>query len=90
MGETQNQEEHPYLYWEYPDETIGMKAIRMGRWKGIISNIRKGNQTMELFDLDKDVTEETDVANEHPEIVRQLYQLMDEARVQSDNPNFNF
>jgi arylsulfatase len=67
-----------------------MKAIRMGRWKGIISNIRKGNQTMELFDLDKDVTEETDVANEHPEIVRQLYQLMDEARVQSDNPNFNF
>lgn len=45
---------------------------------------------MELFDLDKDVTEETDVANEHPEIVRQLYQLMDEARVQSDNPNFNF
>ena len=62
----------------------------MGRWKGIISNIRKGNQTMELFDLDKDVTEETDVANEHPEIVRQLYQLMDEARVQSDNPNFNF
>ena len=67
-----------------------MKAIRMGRWKGIISNIRKGNQTMELFDLDKDVTEETDVANEHPEIVRQLYQLMDEARVQFDNPNFNF
>ena len=67
-----------------------MKAIRMGRWKGIISNIRKGNQTMELFDLDKDVTEETDVANKHPEIVRQLYQLMDEARVQSDNPNFNF
>ena len=67
-----------------------MKAIRMGRWKGIISNIRKGNQTMELYDLDKDVTETTDVASEHPEIVRQLYQLMDEARVQSDHPNFNF
>ena len=67
-----------------------MKAIRMGRWKGIISDIRKGNQTMELYDLEKDVTETTNVASEHPEIVRQLYQLMDEARVQSDHPNFNF
>ena len=62
----------------------------MGRWKGIISDIRKGNQTMELYDLEKDVSETTNVASEHPEIVRQLYQLMDEARVQSDNPNFNF
>ena len=67
-----------------------MKAIRMGRWKGIISDIRKGNQTMELYDLEKDVTETTNVASEHPEIVRQLYQLMDEARVQSDHPSFNF
>ena len=41
-------------------------------------------------DLEKDVTETTNVASEHPEIVRQLYQLMDEARVQSDHPNFNF
>ena len=62
----------------------------MGRWKGIISDIRNGNQTMELFDLEKDVTETTNVASEHPEIVRQLYQLMDEARVQSDHPSFNF
>ena len=67
-----------------------MKAIRMGCWKGIISDIRKGNQTMELYDLDKDVTETTNVASEHPEIVSQLHQLMDEARVQSDHPNFNF
>ena len=90
LGDVQRQKEHPYLYWEYPDAKIGMKAIRMGRWKGIISDIRKGNQTMELYDLDKDVTETTDVASEHPEIVRQLYQLMDEARIQSDHPNFNF
>ena len=69
LGDVQRQKEHPYLYWEYPDAKIGMKAIRMGRWKGIISDIRKGNQTMELFDLDKDVTEETNVANEHPEIL---------------------
>jgi arylsulfatase len=67
-----------------------MKAIRMGRWKGIISDIRNGDQTMELFDLEKDVTETTNVASEHPEIVRQLHQLMDEARVQSDHPSFNF
>ena len=90
LGDVQRQKEHPYLYWEYPDAKIGMKAIRMGRWKGIISDIRKGNQTMELYDLEKDVTETTNVASEHPEIVRQLYQLMDEARVQSDHPSFNF
>lgn len=43
LGNKAGQKEHEYLYWEYPDPKIGNKAIRMGKWKGIITNIRQGN-----------------------------------------------
>lgn len=89
LGDTLSQRTHDYLYWEYPDPKIGHRAVRMGRWKGIVSNIRKGNQAMQLFDLENDVTETVDVSREHPEIVRQLYQLMDEASTLPHNPKFH-
>ena len=39
------------MYWEYP-EAGGSKTIRMGKWKGLIQNIRKeGESNMMLFDI---------------------------------------
>ena len=55
------QPEHESLYWEFP-ESGGQKAIRMGKWKGLILDILKGVNTMQLFDLESDPREQTDVA----------------------------
>ena len=90
LGDTIEQKEHDYLYWEYPDKKIGSKAIRMGKWKGIITKIRKGNTKMELYDLDNDIKEVNDIADEYPEIVEQLYSLMEKSSVVPKNPNFRF
>lgn len=90
LGQKEKQKEHKYLYWEYPDPRIGLKAIRMGRWKGIISDIRKGNTRMQLFDVDNDLRELHDVAAQHPDIVNRLEQLMKESNTEPENPKFRF
>ena len=90
LGDTLEQKEHDFLYWEYPDKKIGSKAVRMGKWKGIITNIRKGNTKMELYDLEKDIKELHDISDEHPEIVEKLYTLMKKSSVVPKNPNFRF
>ena len=74
------QREHVFLYWEYP-ESAGQQAVRMGRWKAIRSDIRKGNLKLALYDLGADLREENDVSAQHPDVVRQMEQLMREARV---------
>jgi len=73
------QKTHEYLYWEYP-ENNGSKAIRMGKWKGLIQNILKDGETkMMLFDLETDYREQIDVASQHPDIIKTLREKMAEA-----------
>lgn len=81
------QKEHEYLYWEFPQGS-GQQAIRMGKWKGIRQNILKGNLTIELFNLETDLQELTDVSASHPEIVKQIEQNMVKEHVQAVNPKF--
>ncbi len=54
------QPEHDFLYWEYGPQV----AVRMGHWKAIQP---KQNSPWELYDLRTDVSETTDVADEHPD-----------------------
>lgn len=90
LGEKGKQKQHAYLYWEYPDPQIGNKAIRMGNWKGIITDIRKGNTRMELYDLENDIQELHDVADKHPDIVEKFNKLMSESSTPPENPKFAF
>ena len=90
LGKSQEQKEHAFLYWEYPDPKIGIKAVRMGKWKGIITDIIKGNEKMQLYDLESDLREMNDLSDEYPEIVKQLYKLMDEAYVLPENAKFSY
>lgn len=90
LGDKAKQKEHAYLYWEYPDDLVGMKAVRWGKWKGIISDIRKGNTVMSLYNLEDDIQELTDVASMYPEVVTTLYRFMDESHVEPENPFFSF
>lgn len=87
LGEDERQQKHEYLYWEYP-EMDGQQAVRWGKWKGIITNIRKGNAIMQLFDLEKDVQELNDVAAEFPDVVNRLRTFMNEAHTEPENSRF--
>ncbi len=87
QGKPKKQAEHPYLYWEFP-ESGGWKAVRWGNWKGIIRNIRKGNDRIELYDLENDLQELHDVAADHPEVIEQIRTFMAESHTDSEYPRF--
>jgi arylsulfatase len=70
-----DQQKHPFLYWEFPGYN-GQQAVRLGKWKGIRFNMQKGNLKIKLFDLDNDIREQHDVADEHPEIVKKMEDIM--------------
>ncbi len=68
--------EHDFLYWEFP-ENDGQQAVRLGKWKGIRNNIDQGNLEIQLFDLESDIQEQHDVAENHPEIVGQIRKILE-------------
>ncbi len=71
--------EHPPLYWEFHERGFE-QAVRMGRWKAV----RHGaDQPLELYDLETDLSEETDVADEHPEVVARIEEYLKTARTES-------
>ena len=85
-----NQPEHEYLYWEYfkyhygwqpgdegPRNTFDQQTVRMGKWKGIRTNIHQNPQgPVQLFNLDQDWKEEHNVAIKHPEIIKRIKKIM--------------
>lgn len=74
LGEA-DQEKHAYLYWEFP-ESGGQQAVRMENWKGIRKNIRQGELEIELYNLEVDMEEQYNVAEENPEIIHQMEVIM--------------
>lgn len=87
QGKPAEQKAHEYLYWEFPD-LDGEKAIRWGRWKGLLKDIKKGNTQMMLFDLENDLQEDHDVAAEHPDIVQQMETMMKQSHQPAENKSF--
>ena len=82
-GEPQS-ETHDFLYWEFPSYG-GQQAVRMGNWKGIRRGLIKDPAApLQLYDLESDVGESTDVAAQHPEIVRQIQSIMQREHTPSD------
>jgi arylsulfatase A len=77
------QKEHDYMYWEFHEQG-GRQALRKGDWKLVRYNVsRPGKTTTELYDLNNDVGEEHNLAEEHPEKVKELMDLLKSARVES-------
>ncbi len=85
FGEPDRQEQHPYLYWEFHEQ--GKKqAVRMGDWKAVRLNVAKSpDGPIELYNLKDDLGEERNVADQHPEIVRQMAEIMKTARTPSEH-----
>lgn len=72
-----------YLYFEYP-EADQQQAVVLGQFKAVRTNLRAGDLTVRLYDLDGDPGETQDVAQEHPDVVRRVTEIMREARTPSE------
>lgn len=77
FGRHQEQRKHEYLYWELR----GQQAIRMGKWKALR---RKPGRKIELYDLDSDIAESKDLADEHPEVVAEMAKIFRAGRTESE------
>lgn len=76
LGQNDQQKRHEYLYWEYAEKG-GQLAIRLGQWKGVKTGmIKDKNVKWELYDLQKDESETTDLAKQHPELVARFDQIV--------------
>ncbi len=81
LGYPEQQEKHDFLYWEFHHETwASSQAVRMGPWKAI--RCRPG-AALELYNLDRDLAEQDDVATEHPELIEQIESYLEKAREES-------
>ncbi len=84
LGNQSDQKNHEYLYWEF-HERGGRQAVRMNDWKGVKYNVLKNpDAPLELYDLSKDIGEKNNVADEYPEIIKQMEVILKEARTPSE------
>ena len=78
------QTNHNYLYWEF-HELGGRQAIRKNNWKLVRYDVLKADKTTtELYDLNTDPGENNNIAAQHPEVVKEMLELMAKARTPSD------
>lgn len=67
---------HSHLYWEFLEQG-GKQAVLKGKWKAVRRNWNaKPNGPIELYDLSKDVGEESNVAASHPELITEMTEIM--------------
>jgi hypothetical protein len=89
LGREGAQARHEFLYWEFPAYG-GQQAVRLGRWKGIRRDMFDGNMEIELYDLESDLREESDVADEHPDVVARVEAIMEQEHTPSAIERFRF
>lgn len=78
LGDDTKQVDHSHLYWELHEQG-GRIAIRKGDWKAVIYGVTKGGK-LELYNLKNDLAEKHNVANENPELVKELMAILKESR----------
>ncbi|MEE2936830.1 MAG: hypothetical protein VYA84_12650 [Planctomycetota bacterium] len=59
------------------------QAVRFGKWKAIRQPMKTGD--VQLYNLDRDIGEQDDVADQHQEIVVRAMEMMDQAHVPHRN-----
>ena len=69
-----NQKKHDFLYWEFP-ASGGQQAVIIGNFKAMRKNMNKVNSGFEVYDLEKDPLETTNIAADYPEIVEQAEKI---------------
>ena len=72
-GNFEIQNDHDFLYWKFSKK----EAIRKGKWKGVITG---QGQKMELYNLEIDLGEQTNLALMYPEKIKELNGLIQKAK----------
>jgi len=80
LGNPEGQEEHEHLYWESYSGTP-KQAVRMGKWKAIRIPMITGD--IQLFNLEEILLEQEDVADENPDVVKRVDEIMKESHTPS-------
>ena len=74
------QKKHDFLYWEF-DETNQI-GVRMDDWKLVVKHGKP-----HLYNLANDIHEDNDIANEHPDIVKRMIDII--KKEHTENPYFS-
>jgi len=77
------QKQHKYLYWEFY-ERGSKQAVRAGKWKAIRKPMVHG--PIELYNLDEDLAEQHNLADQHPDVVERMQRYMKQAH--EPHPNW--
>ena len=90
LGDPEKQKQHEYLYWELSGAKAGgFQEIRLGHWKAErIGASTNAMPFVELYDLDKDLSQTNNVAAEHPDIVKKVEAIA--ASAHTSNPMYPF
>lgn len=78
LGRTQTNR-HDGFYWEFHEHGF-QQAARMGDWKAVRTQAGK---SIELYDLQSDLAEKTNVAADHPDVVARMESYLKTARSES-------
>jgi len=81
LGKRQNTADR-FLYWEFPSGGF-KQAVRWRNYKAIRL---APNKPLELYDLQKDVSEKNNIAEKHPDVVAKIEAYLKTAR--TDSPNW--
>jgi arylsulfatase A len=76
---------HDYLYWEFHEQGK-TQAVLKGKWKAIRLNVWENPENpIELYDLESDPGETNNVAEQNPEVVGEMMEIIREAHVPDPN-----
>lgn len=90
LGKPSEQKDHDYLFWDFAGYG-GQLAVRMGPWKGIKTGVQKSpDAPLELYNLDDDIAEKHNIAENHRDIAAQLEDIMLQARTRPQFDAFAF
>ena len=81
LGKPQGERRHEFLYWEFHEQGFSQAALVDGRWKGI--RRRRLDAALEVYDLEVDQEETTDIAAARPEVAARLVAFLTTARTDS-------
>lgn len=86
----EGQKEHTSLYWEYHGGG-GAQAVRFGDWKAVRKGVKKSpDAPPELYHLQTDPAELTNVAEAYPENTAKAVELFKSSRTPSQRAAWNF
>jgi arylsulfatase A-like enzyme len=80
---------HDFLNWEYHNRGTEAHSFRQACRIGNMKGVRYGaDSPTEIYDLSKDISEENNIADQHPELVKRMEKIFEEER--SENIHYPY